>query len=116
MAILLLRLFLPPLISPLALWSRTLTEALHLLSHRLLTGFLNHGLGSSLRTTPILICWTRGRFWAMLPHGQRPFEPVFSLKASNRENVLPPVHGKTRAVPRPVANNQKDQVTAPRDS
>jgi len=31
MAILLLRLFLPPLISPLALWSRTLTEALPLL-------------------------------------------------------------------------------------
>ncbi|RLC22730.1 MAG: hypothetical protein DRH21_08040 [Deltaproteobacteria bacterium] len=38
------------------------------------------------------------------------------LKASNIKSVSSPVHGKTRAVPPPLANNQKGLATVPHDS
>ena len=50
------------------------------------------------------------------PHDQQPLEIASYLRVSNRECVLPPVRGKTPAVPPPLASNQKDLVTVPRDS
>jgi hypothetical protein len=38
------------------------------------------------------------------------------LKASNIKNVSSPAHGKTHAVPPPLANNQKGLVTVHHDS